>query len=523
MGSILKYFSILILVAILITGFRIYNNLKDKDPGYFVDMVISNSQPSQLQTGFSQVNITPAIEDTWIDTNGDAQFNPDDGDTYSDGNANGRFDPVWMAGFGNRRAAAGIHDDLWARAMVIDDGKTRLAIVAIDAIGFMNNDVIDVREMLPAEAGITYLVIVSTHCHEVPDLLGLWGESYLKSGVNDNYISQVKEGIVQSVVEAAGNLRASRLEVSEDSEGAAHMVKDTRKPEIFDSGLRIIRAVDIETGATRGSLISWGNHPETLWSKNLLITSDFPHYVRRYVEEGIHVNDSIVSEGTGGITLYVNGAIGGLMTTHPSLAVKDPVTAEEYKQPSFEKADAQGKTLAMLALNAMKNPAAIVDTASISLCARSVILPIKNRFFRLGTMLGILNRGTTGWMKMRSELAVINIGPVSIATLPGEVYPEIVNGGAEAPAGNDFNFTVNNQVSIRSLMGGDHKFILGLANDEIGYILPESQWDEKEPFTYDNTNPPYGEENSLGPETATLISEELGNMLKILSGSVKDQ
>ncbi|MEZ5106421.1 MAG: hypothetical protein R2757_18110 [Draconibacterium sp.] len=33
--------------------------------------------------------------------------------------------------------------------MIIDDGKTRLAIVILDAVGFMNDDVIDAREMIP--------------------------------------------------------------------------------------------------------------------------------------------------------------------------------------------------------------------------------------------------------------------------------------------------------------------------------------------------------------------------------------
>jgi hypothetical protein len=39
---------------------------------------------------------------------------------------------------------------------------------------------------------------------------------------------------------------------------------------------------------------------------------------------------------------------------HPSLAVKDPFTGEEFSEPSFEKAAAQGKQLSLLALNAME-------------------------------------------------------------------------------------------------------------------------------------------------------------------------
>jgi hypothetical protein len=50
-----------------------------------------------------------------------------------------------------------------ARTMVIDDGITRLALVILDVIGFMHDDVVDVRKMLPEDLGLTYTIIASTH------------------------------------------------------------------------------------------------------------------------------------------------------------------------------------------------------------------------------------------------------------------------------------------------------------------------------------------------------------------------
>jgi len=49
--------------------------------------------------------------------------------------------------------------------------------------------------------------------------------------------------------------------------------------------------------------------------------------------------------------------------------------------------------------------------------------------------------------------------------------------------------------------------IIGLGNDELGYILPKRQWDEKPPFCYGLKKAPYGEVNSLGPDTAPIICE----------------
>lgn len=508
-----------LVLLIMLLGLLLWcrSNLKDRHPGYKADLKIISKNVSLLNVGFAAIPITPEVPDRWIDKNSDAKYNPGDGDTFTDGNGNRIFDPLWIAGFGNSRAANGIHDDLWARTMVISDGKTKLAIVVLDAIGFMNDDIIDIRNLIPAEAGVTYAIISSTHTHEGSDLLGLWGESYFKSGINKKYMEFVKMQAVKSVITAVKNSKPARLVISEDLAGAIQLVKDTRKPEVFDSGLRIIRAIDKEDGTTLGTLVAWADHPETLWSKNLLITSDFPHYVRLGVEKGVFNGDCLLKAGIGGIAVYMNGAVGGLMTTHPSLAVKDLFTGQEFNEPTFEKAEAQGKQLALLALNSIENPSEIVDAAGISLIVRTLALPIENKIFKLATSLGILDRGTTGWMKMRSELAVFRIGPISFATIPGEVYPEIINGGVEAPEGQDYKITPVEVPGVRDMMKGKYKFVFGLTNDEIGYIIPKSQWDEKTPFTYNKKDAPYGEENSLGPETASLLHQNLKEMLKELN------
>ena len=207
MKHIFRYLMLLIVLGFLGLSVSVCTNLKDRNSGYSADVSISGGEPAVLSAGFAAVPVTPEVPDRWIDKNGDASYNPKDGDSFTDGNGNGIFDPVWIAGFGHRRAANGIHDDLWARCMVLDDGKTRLAIVALDAIGFMNDEVIDVKKRISAGAGITYTVIASTHTHEGPDLLGLWGKSFLKSGVSAEYKEFVKGRIVKAIEYAAENIR----------------------------------------------------------------------------------------------------------------------------------------------------------------------------------------------------------------------------------------------------------------------------------------------------------------------------
>ena len=234
MRNVLKFVAIVLLLIIVGLAAWAFTNMKDRHPGYKADLKITGNTPGKLMAGFAAVTITPEVPDRWEDKDGNAKYEPKKGDTFIDGNGNGKFDPVWIAGFSNNKPANGVHDDTWARTLIIDDGKTRLAIVVLDAIGFMNDDVVDVRKMIPSELGITYTIIASTHTHEGPDLLGLWGKTPFKSGVNPEYLEFVKSRIVHSVTEAAGKLRPAELQISEDMKGAAALVKDTRKPEVFD-------------------------------------------------------------------------------------------------------------------------------------------------------------------------------------------------------------------------------------------------------------------------------------------------
>ena len=56
--------------------------------------------------------------------------------------------------------------------------------------------------------------------------------------------------------------------------------------------------------------------------------------------------------------------------------------------------------------------------------------------------------------------------------------------------------------------------LIGLANDEVGYIIPKRQWDEKPPYCYGRKSDQYGEVNSLGAETAPLLCEAFKELVR---------
>jgi hypothetical protein len=513
---------ILILFFLLLTGGKLMFNIRDRHSGYELDMKLPTQASAQtannIRIGLAKLPITPNVEDTWTDANGNAKYEPDKGDSYQDNNNNGKFDAYWLAGFSNNRPATGVHDDIWARTIIFDDGNLKVAFVVLDAIGFFHDHVIAVRKMVEDEnLDIDHVIVSSTHNHEVPDLMGLWGPKFYKSGINDDYLQFVKDQTVQSIKDAIKSSRPATIKLSKIDSTASDLIRDSRPPIVLDDAIHMMHFIDNETDTTLGILLNHGNHPEDLADDNLEITSDYAHYWLKAVESGIEYDGEIKQPGIGGIAVWANGAVGGLMTSLGT-NIYDPWRDEYFKKATFEKAEAHGNRLAKLVLDNVQNGEwEHVESSQLQLAAKTVPFKVSNKYFMLGGTLGIFKRGFYKFQYMRSEVDLLAIGNDAwILTLPGEVNPEILNGGIEIPDGADFPEKIVESPPLRELMKGKYNFVVGLGNDELGYIMPKSHWDTEAPFTYGKKKGMYGEVNSLGPETGPTLYKNAKEVIESL-------
>ena len=323
---------------------------------------------SELKVGFAELSITPELFDEWEDVNDDAQFDQDI-DRWTDGNGNNQFDPIWMAGFQKKRAAQGVKDDLMAVAVVIDDGQTRIGIISADTIGLMRKFVLSVREDIPSGWGLDYVMVHATHNHEGPDTQGLWGPSFLKSGVDESYMERLKKDFINALGMAINNLEPAEMSLALIPTNPLTPIEDKRKPIVIDDDIRAI-LFNRPDGSVIGSLINFGIHVELTWDKNLEITSDVAGYLRRGVSEGIYYDDQLIKPGLGGTTLWLTGNIGGLMTSGPTDPIYDPVLEKMIVKPSHIKARAYGYSLANSIIDAF-HAGDFVSSSKSSITVRS--------------------------------------------------------------------------------------------------------------------------------------------------------
>ena len=410
--------------------------------------------------------------------------------------------PVYMAGFGNNRAATKVHDDLYARCVALSAGGRPLVICGVDLIGLFFDDVRKIR----AKVEGADVIVASTHVHEGPDTMGQWGASQGQSGINETYMTLVVERTAEAAREAVRTMQAARLRLAKTKPAELDTyIDDDRPPVLHDPEIVVLRA-EASDGAPIATLLNWANHPETLGSKNTLITADYPAHLYLELERLL-----------GGTAVFVNGAIGGMQSPLGS-TVKD-AQGRVLADATFEKAEFIGKRVAVLAAEALKG-APVTNVNSLVFREKTIEIPMTNPGFQMAAKAGIFRgrkeptaSGATVSPVGYVRLARGNDPQLEIALVPGELYPELSVGGIEKLPGSDYP-DAPLETPLKQQMKAPFRMLFGLANDEIGYIIPRVEWDEKAPYLANAQKKWYGEVNSVGPDAAPLIVKAFQDLIQ---------
>lgn len=373
--------------------------------------------------------------------------------------------PVYLAGFGNNRRAQTIHDDLYARALAIQTEQTTLVLIALDLIGFFRPDVYEVIERVNRPDA--QIVIASTHTHHGPDTMGLWGPDQKTCGVDLDYMSAIKKKIVDVIHASLSDLKPASAKWA--SVHVPGLVKNARNPDILDDELTLLQfsTADHRPLAT---FFNYPCHPEVLWELNPHITSDYVYYLRAEVEKQ-----------TDAPCIFFSGALGGMMTP-------------DVKDHSFEEAEVMGRRLAGEGVEALRT----VDSeqsAVISVKRKEVKAKLTNILYKLAFGRKLLPdvRDKKGYIT--TEVNLIKIGGLWLATVPGELLPKL-------------------GLQLKAWMrkaGAQVTGVIGLANDELGYILPVE--DFKYPWNPFKPGKHYEETNSIGKDITPKVMDTLHDVI----------
>jgi hypothetical protein len=385
-----------------------------------------------------------------------------------------------MAGYAGRSfPSLAVHDPLWARALVLDDGERRAAMVALDLIGISEDQMAEVREAAAGSAGIAPegLLAAGSHTHSGPRR---GGEEATEE--ENEYWKTVPGKIVAALEEAAEGLAPARM-----GAGSGWSAVGINRREMlpggrvqlgrnhfghFDSELGVVR-IERADGTPLAAVLNYACHGICLQQDNYLLSADYPGPTRHFFERRV---------GDGVTAMFFNGACGDVNPREAGVghglasgggfgiaerAGRDLAREGAKVWRAIEPTDEVKLSFANKRIELPTNRARALRAAEEGLkqAERAAAEPqeewspyeawwappdpeeARKRVARLKE---------EGDAPVRCEIQAISTGPVTFVAWPGEIFSQL---GVMAKQGSPFRPT----------------YVIGYANGSIGYVpTPEA-------------------------------------------------
>jgi hypothetical protein len=353
-----------------------------------------------------------------------------------------------------------------ARAIVIDDGTTAVALVTAETQGMFAayqrgiRGLYDIEQAVGAATagrlGPANIIISNDHTHSGPDLIGAWGF------VPDAYATFVGDQIQRAILQAYESRRPATIVAGADNAPdliynmtcteALNQSADATYPNTVcnttqegkDSWVRVLQARDA-SGNVIATTMAYAAHA-TLGGGNGL-HGDWPQFM----------SDKL-SATYGGVGIALEGAVGRTQPCRPRCGFTDKA------KPGYDIADRKGAYTTMLGYHVER---ALLNAPAVSGEVKAAETFIRHEVSNPGLFALTHNGGVIGapiarsleapWTvgnTVRTIVSEVRVGNLLIGGLPGEAYPNIPAGVMEA---------VN--------MPPQRTWTIGLADDQLGYLI----------------------------------------------------
>jgi neutral ceramidase len=348
---------------------------------------------------------------------------------------------VFMAGYFHERNATAVHDELYARALVFDDGDTKAAILVCDIICIPTEIVAQVRAAVERETDIPggHVMVSATHTHTGPRTRS--SRIQEEEGPTREWLASFPDRAAQAVVEATGNLEPCQVAggvAHEDriafnrryrmEDGTVQSNPGQQNPGIIEPAGPIDPEVGVLSftradGTLKAILVHYSCHLDNVGGTEL--SADYPGYLAARLQERLPDRPSAV---------YVQGACGDI--NH--INVRSP-----YRRHGHEHSRWMGETLAGDVCEALKDMEPL-SGAQVAVTSKVIDLPIRE--------------GAEAQIR-QAEIQAIRVGDVGFAGIPAEYFVEL-------------------QLDIKARSPFRRTFVAELGNGWVGYVPTRKAFDE---------------------------------------------
>jgi hypothetical protein len=388
-----------------------------------------------------------------------------------------------LAGYYRKRLSEGVLDDLYAKAIVLEQGNTKAALVICDILTLPRHTIMTARQLIETQTGIpgANVLIAATHSHTSPVVTGENARDALDGGDSaaaKSYTANLPKLIAQAVAEAQRKLAPVKLSATLAQEHGASFNRrfwmrdgavSWNPPKQDKNIIKPAGPIDPDVGfvyfeslqaAPIAAFVNFALHLDTTGGQK--ISADFPGHLARLLAE---------TKGKDFQTVFATGACGNI--NHRDITWRDNQkgVAEAFRIATILAGAINRSWSALQPLTAtqvqvrseiVKLPTAPITEADIAK-AKEVYQRLtdpKTTFQEQVNAFKVLDILARAGQPLEVEVQVITVGKeLAFVSLPGEVFVEL---GQSIKQASPFPYTM----------------IVELANGSIGYIPNKSAYPE---------------------------------------------
>ncbi len=366
-------------------------------------------------------------------------------------------------------------DELYAKALVLDDGRTTLTIISVDLLYVSLEEITNpIRKIIKDKIGIPEqnIFVCATHTHSGPEVFTrrkLRPEKEVPaSEIDQFYLQTLIKKTASSVMLAYKKMKETKIGTAK---GQIPEILYNRRPKLADGSVKMAFTLPPEVAATKkietdtegnvrvtftfpdektdldfgpidpevcvlrvedmdggivGSLVNFGCHPVSIYPYlSTTISADYPAYAT-----------GVVEKNEGGICLFALGLAGNTVPIRRGVIPRQQI----------------GKALGGEALRRLQFVSTAGDV-TLNALKKEIRFPTKT------DSSSDKSKEISETNYITTEIQVLRLGDIYILGLPGEILVEV---GLE----------------IKRRAGVEKLFVVSVSNDAIGYVCHSRAYEE---------------------------------------------
>lgn len=281
----------------------------------FLTWIALSASAAQFKVGFAQSDITPT-----------------------------KPMPMWGYGARHNVLSEGVRDPLFAKAVVIDVGEEKAALVGLDLGRSPRPEQVDrIRAAVKEKAGVGFILLVGSHTHHGP-VLELKDEPEKGKGVYDDavaYTKTLESKLIDVIVAAAANVEDARI-----GWGSANVPMNRNRhtkiePQVTDSELTVLRFDDAD-GNPVTLVVNYAAHPTMHPGEDLRFSAEYPGQMMNEVARLMGTQCVFLQGAAGDLSCNPPPETKGIEAFGKALAAEVVKIAQEIETKTPEEPSIQG-------------------------------------------------------------------------------------------------------------------------------------------------------------------------------------